>query len=352
MKAVVATLALTFLLAAGPNSACAQAQIQNLSDELSAGQHPGIEAMVVHRQGRVLATAVSSAIDDELPDLRSVTKSITALLVGIALDQGSLGSVEQPIAELLPAYAKAFSGDPRKARITIADLLTMRSGLACDDWNPKSPGHEDKMYRKRDWVRFWISQPMVGEPGSQFSYCTGNAIALGLILKQATGRSVAEFAADELFTPLGIRSARWQLWNRGREIDSGGHLHLHPESLARIGDLVGGAGRAGDRQLVSSRWIDQMTQAHTPIPGRQQSYGYLWWLDQTTRPELPRTRILMAWGNGGSFLIVMPELQASVVFIGTRYNRPEALEPMLWLRDRILPAWAPQGTSTPVNQGR
>ena len=342
-RGVAKRVLMIWLLAAGYHSTAAQVPLQDLSHELMVGQHPGIEAMVIHQQGRVVTAAVSFGIDEELPDLRSVTKSVTALLVGIALDQGSLRSVDQPVAELLPAYARAFERDPRKTRITIADLLTMRSGLDCDDWNPKSPGHEDKMYRKRDWVRFWISQALVSEPGSRFSYCTGNAIALGLIIKQATGRSVDEFAAVELFEPLGIHTARWARWNRGREIDSGGHLRLHPESLARIGDLVGAAGQYSDKQLISSSWIDQMTQIRTSIPGMSQSYGYLWWLDQTTRPELPKTRLLMAWGNGGSYLFVLPELQASVAFVGNRYNRPDAREPMLWMRDRILPALAPGG---------
>jgi CubicO group peptidase (beta-lactamase class C family) len=297
--------------------------------------------LLVTRPGDVPTSAASPGLDPRGGDIRSATKSVTALLVGIAIDRGMIASVDMPIIDLLPDYAERLRSDPRKAQIRVRDLLTMRSGLDCDDWRKDSPGHEDKMYRKRDWLAFWADIPMRDAPGGRFSYCTGNVIALGRIVEHVSGQTFSAFASKMLFSPLGVDSAQWATWDRSKRTDSGGHLRLTPQDLGKIGQLLLDRGRIGERQIVSEAWLDAMTTEHAQVPGQSQSYGYLWWLDRTVGPHLPQTRLWMAWGNGGNFLIVMPELDAVVVFAGTRYNRPDALEPLIWLRDRLMPALQP-----------
>lgn len=335
-RLLMATMALGSSVSAAAESGETEA-IRALVEELEAGHHPGIEAMLVDIGGHRRAEYVSTAVPAGGLDLRSATKSVTALVVGIAIDRGAL-NLDTRVVDVLPEYARELRDDPRKLAITVEDLLTMRSGFDCDDWNPKSPGHEDTMYRKRDWVRFWASRPMRHDPGKEYSYCTGNVIALGRIVANRVGTPFDRFAEEVLFGPLGMNGATWERWNRGQDIDTGGHLRIHPSQLMKIGALVLGRGRIADRQLVSAEWIERMTTELTTIPNHPQRYGYLWWLDATTRPELPKTRLLMAWGNGGTFLIVLPELEAVVLFVGTRYNKPEALEPLAWLGRRILPA--------------
>lgn len=309
----------------------------NLADEVAKGRHPGIDALAVSQSGRVIASGVRSDLDLDGIDLRSATKSVTSLLVGIAVERGFISSVDEPVATYLPELSGPFS-EPLRAKMRIRDLLTMRSGADCDDWSPESAGHEDTMYEQPDWLGFWARLPMREAPGGAFSYCTGNVIALGRVLANATGQSVPEFARAVLFEPLGIRDVRWASWNQGKDTDTGGHLALRPDALLAIGQLVLNQGEWNGRQVVSSGWVRAMTHAHTDIPGRPQRYGYLWWLDETRQPGLPRTRLLMAWGNGGNFVVVMPELSAVYVSVGRRYNQPEALEPLRWLRDRVLPA--------------
>lgn len=338
-------LALAHSLPALSSEATPATTAAALAKEVSSGAQPGVTSFLVGDSNRRLLGHVDPALADAAPDLRSATKSITALLVGIAVDRGHIGSVDEAIAPHLPEYAARFAADPRKAALTWADLLTMRSGLECDDWSRKSRGHEDRMYRKRDWVGFWIAQGIVVAPGSRFSYCTGNVIALGKALSHAVGQPLDEFARTALFEPLGIGDARWERWNRKREIDSGGHLRLSPDSLLRIGQLVLRRGEWNGTQVVSTAWVDAMTTEHTPIPDHGQRYGYLWWLDATRNPALPRTRLQMAWGNGGNYLFVMPELDRVVVFTGTRFNQPDAMQPLLWLRD-LLPEFADPGSGS------
>jgi CubicO group peptidase (beta-lactamase class C family) len=332
-----------------PSSAGADGP-EDLAREIASGERTRVEGLVVWQRGAVRAEGFSSRLEREGLDIRSATKSITALLVGIAIDQGLIPSVDSAVVELLPEYAAQLSADPRKARMRVVDLLTMRSGLDCDDWNRDSPGHEDRMYRQRDWLAFWASTPMRDEPGERFSYCTGNVVALGRILANVSGRPASELARTHLFAPLGITEARWETWNRGRDVDTGGHLHLHPRSLARIGRLLLDGGKVDGRVVVSERWLATMTAEHSEVPGRQQRYGYLWWIHRTSGPDLPATRLWMAWGNGGNYLIVMPELEAVVAFAGRRYNRPDATEPLDWFGLRILPALGEAPSSFGLHQ--
>jgi CubicO group peptidase (beta-lactamase class C family) len=322
-----------------PASAEPLAPAQQIAAEIQAGKHEGFESFIMHVDNQVVArAAVGSYNSNRPPDLRSATKSITALLIGIAIDQGKIPSVHEKISKLLPWHEATLSKDPKKAQITIEDLLTMRSGLDCNDWDPKSPGQEDKMYKEDDWVESWAALPMRTDPGKEFSYCTGNAVALGEILATATDMTVDTFAIQYLFRPLGFDRAEWAYWANKRGVDTGGHLRVLPDDLIKIGELVLGRGMYKGVRIVSEAWIDAMTQEHTTIFGMSQRYGYFWWLDNTKDPQLPKTRLLWAQGNGGTFLIVMPELRSTIAIIGTRYNRSDSLEPMFWLRDRILPA--------------
>jgi CubicO group peptidase (beta-lactamase class C family) len=323
------------------------APAQEIAAEVESGQHAGFESFIMQVDGAVVGRTVDSTLAKRPPDLRSATKSITAILIGIAIDQGAIPSVQSKVMDLLPMRRTAFQEDPRKAAMTLEDLLTMRSGLDCNDWDPKSPGQEDKMYRQQDWIAFWSEQRMRVEPGKEFSYCTGNVVALGEILSAAVSMSADAFALKYLFIPLEVRRAEWRYYDGKRGVDTGGHLRLEPDDLLKIGELVLARGTYKGKRIVSEAWINAMTQERTSISGMNQRYGYLWWLDHTKDPNLPQTKLWWAQGNGGSLLMIMPELGAVMVTTGTRFNRPDMLEPMFWLRDRLLPAMRPQPSTSP-----
>lgn len=318
------------------------APAEQIATEIERGEHAGIESFVMQVDGKVVGRAVVDTLEKRAPDLRSATKSITALLIGIAIDRGAIPSVQTKVMDLLPTRRTEFEKDPRKAAMTLEDLLTMRSGLDCNDWDPNSPGHEDKMYRQEDWIAFWSEQKMRADPGKEFSYCTGNVVAMGEILSAAVSMSADAFALKYLFIPIEARRAEWRYFDGKRSVDTGGHLRLDPDDLIKIGELILARGTYKGKRIVSESWIDAMTQERTSIPRMGQRYGYLWWLDHTKDPKLPQTRLWWAQGNGGSFLIVMPELKSTIVVTGTRFNKPDMLEPMFWLRDRLLPAMQPR----------
>ena len=326
------------------------APAQQLAAEIEAGKHKGFQSFIMRVDDEIVARAVTETYrSNRPPDLRSATKSITALLIGIAIDQGKIPSVREKVSAFLPAHEAVLVQDAKKAQITIEDLLTMRSGLDCNDWDPRSPGQEDKMYKQLDWVASWAALPMRTDPGKEFAYCTGNVIALGQILAVATDMTVDAFAIRYLFAPLGFDRAEWNYWDNKRGVDTGGHLRIVPDDLLKIGELMLDRGSYRGVRVVSEAWIDAMTREHTTISGMRQRYGYLWWLDSTQDQQLPETRLWWAQGNGGTFLIVMPELKSAIAITGTRFNRSDSLEPMFWLRDRILPAMkkgaVPEGTA-------
>lgn len=294
----------------------------------------GLASMLVLRHGRPVFEKYWNGYDkDTLHDLRSATKSITSLMVGVAIDQGMLGGVDEPIATHL---AGPYPAAPAlKAGIRLSDLLTMRSGLACNDFDGASPGKEEKMYDAPDWVRFFLDLPVKSAPGTATFYCTGGVVTLGRVVAEASKRPIPEFAATYLFTPLGIRDARWALFDGNRQTDTGGHLRLRPRDMARIGQLVLQQGQWNGRQLVSAAWIAQATATHAAIGDA--NYGYLWW-KRTFKIGGRDVEVNYADGNGGQFIFVVPALDLVAVFTGENYNSPKAQQGAQLLVDYIMPA--------------
>jgi CubicO group peptidase (beta-lactamase class C family) len=315
------------------------AQLQRMLAELPGDAEHGLRSLLVMRRGQLVLEQYWNGYDRQAQqDLRSATKSITALLVGIAIERAVLSSIDEPIGKHLAAAYPGLGAAQRNLRI--GDLLTMRSGLACNDRDASSPGHEDTMYRSRDWVGFFLALPPVDAPGASAVYCTGGVVALGSVLTRASGQGVPAFAEQHLFAPLGIAGARWALFDEGRQTDTGGHLALRPQDMAKIGQLVMQRGQWQGRQLVPAAWIDAATREQTRIDGRPaggRPYGYLWW-PFSALPQGRRVAGVYAGGNGGQYIIVLPALELVVVFTGGNYNSAKAQRPFELLREHILPA--------------
>ena len=290
-----------------------------LEDEISRRRYARPDSLLIARNGKLVYERYWNGFDrNDTHDLRSATKSITSLLVGIAIDHGLVKSPGERVSSFFP------TPDARRQTMTLEHLLTMSTGASCDDWTPGSPGHEDTMYRSRDWGRFFLQLPMVDEPGVRASYCTGGVVTLGAILKKATGQAVPDFATRHLFAPLGITSAKWDRTPEGGT-DTGGHLRLRPRDLAKIGQLVLDDGRWRGRQVVSGGWLRTSLADHTRLG--DSSYGYLWWRNTFSIAGTP-VEVAFARGNGGQYLFVLPSLRVVAVFTGSHYNRPEGTQPI------------------------
>jgi CubicO group peptidase (beta-lactamase class C family) len=303
---------------------------------LIATELPKVDSIVVMIAGAVLAEAhYNGSRGDRLHDMRSTTKSITSLLVGVAIDGGAISSVDATVASFFPEITTNPSWK-RVRPMTLRDLLTMRSGLECDDWVKSSFGNEERMYRTRDWIAFFFSIPNVNVPGERFSYCTAGVVVLGEIVARATEKSLLAFAQEVLFEPLGIRDAAWQVTPKGTA-DAGGHIRLSVHSLAKIGLLVHQNGVWQSKRIVSDTWITEMLRPHAKVnrdmaPNAQ--YGYLWWLEPVSNGVV---RSFQSRGNGGQTVIVVPECDLVVAFTGSAFDEAEALAPFMLTTRFFIP---------------
>ena len=308
--------------------------LNNLIRQVGGAKHD-MHSMLLMRRGHVVVEEYYNGFDEvRTHDLRSATKSITSLLIGIAIDRGDIRSIDDPFVPFVESRYPELDLDSKRD-ITLRHLLTMSSGLDCDDGDRKTKGQEDRMYRSRDWLRYFLSLDRVNAPGSVTRYCTGGVVALGAVLESATGMSVEAFADEVLFAPLGITHREWAKYDRKRQIDTGGHLELTPRGMAAIGQLVLNRGVHEGRQLVSESWLDESTRAVTDIRG--EPYAYLWW-PMTPKYGERSVQTVIARGNGGQTIMVVPEFELIFVTTSGYYNKPEARKPLEFLYNAILPS--------------
>ncbi len=311
--------------------------VDTVASDLADGKYKGITGGMVSVNGETLFEAYAPGYSvDVKHDIRSATKSITALLVGELIGDHTLKGISTTLSTLLPdEFAHMPERDPRRD-ITVEDALTMRTGLACNDWAPASVGHEDKMYKTRDWAAFLLSQPLAYERGKHFSYCTGGVVLLGRIIEKLAGASVPEYAGERLFGPLGIQDAEWEKTPKGYT-DTGGHLRLTLRDLHTIGRLVLAKGVWNGQQIVDGKWLTAATSEQTSIPERREKFGYLWWRDSGEVKGKSIT-LLYAHGNGGNFIFVVPELDLVAAFTGKNYGKPTQFIPNRIVAQKIVPA--------------
>jgi len=223
-------------------------------------------------------------------DLASVTKSITFLLIGIAIDNKFISSENEPIVKFFPEYK--ISNDTLKT-VRIKDLLNMSSGFQCSwDDGEKELG---EMRKTRDWVQYMLTLRFANNPDAQFSYCSGNFYLLAEILQRATKMSCHEFAKKYLFKPLGFGASYWLTNYKG--VNHGwGDLHISIYDFAKIGCLILNDGKWNGKQIISKPWLEKIQPLHKIQ--KTEFYGYGWWLDAES-PDL-----VQAIGRGGQRLFV------------------------------------------------
>jgi len=273
-------------------------------------------------------------------NLASVTKSITSLLVGAAIDQGYLDGVEEKVLPYFPEYLPLQQSDERKESITVEDLLTMRHGLACDDWDPASPAYykKDFPWDQPDAIKAILNMAMEALPGSQYSYCSPSTVILGAILAKATGMSVPRFAEQYLLDPLGAGFSTWMSLPGGYT-DTAGSSEMRPRDMARVGLLVLRNGNWNGEQIIPEDWIRRSTQEQVSLEFNEawgNGYGYLWWLSDVQIGSTP-VHSFAASGFGGQVIAVFPDLDMVIVITGGNYENDEG-QPFQIMERFILPA--------------
>ena len=278
----------------------------------------------------------------DLHTMQSVTKTVTSLIIGIAIGRGDFPSLDTPVMSFFKA-SEVANLDDRKRHMTIRHLLTMTSGL---DWNENLPYVDPKnsavaMEAAFDWVKFTIDRPMVQEPGSAFQYNSGATQLLSHIFLSATGMDIEEYAHAHLFGPLGIDRYYWKRSPTGLA-DTGGGLYLAARDLTKIGYLVLKNGVWDGKAIVPADWIRESTTPSVKVSGTDMQYGYKWWLIPYAMKE--SSLAVCGVGFGGQYPIVMQDLNIVLVFTGWNLlpdrpslSRRDAIDRVLdAVRDRQL----------------
>lgn len=265
----------------------------------------------------------------------SVTKTVTALLVGIAHDRGLLPNLDAPVIDYLPGYDDLRSEQLK--RITLRHVLTMSTGFA---WNEKVPFTNPEnttvaAFRSGDPYRYLLTRPFAYEPGSTWQY---NSIAPGLLIaaiRKTSGKSADDFAREALFKPLGISSHEWEHLPNGDPAGGFG-LSLRPRDLAKIGQVMLEKGVWKGKRIVSAAWIAEMTKPYFAIENR--TYGYQNWQDQAQIGG-KTVEWSAAYGFGGQRIFVVPSADLVVVITTGNYRSdPQETVPQELLTRFILPA--------------
>ncbi|MBB4361075.1 CubicO group peptidase (beta-lactamase class C family) [Bradyrhizobium sp. CIR18] len=265
--------------------------------------------------GRRVETIAFDA--DTLHNMKSVSKSVASLVVGIAIDRGLIRGVDEPIFSFFPELSDLRS--PEKDRIRLVHVLTMSMGLKWVEATPATgddDNDETRMHMAWDPCRYVLGLPVTAAAGQEFFYNTGALTLVSAIIRKATGRPLDEFARENLFEPLGITGTAWGRY-RG-DTDAGGGLRLRPRDMAKIGQLVLAGGRWNGRQIVSKAWIEVSTAEKIKATDSQ-TYGYLWWRGQT-RLNDRKINWIGALGRGGQSIRIVPELDLVVAVTAGYYQ--------------------------------
>jgi CubicO group peptidase (beta-lactamase class C family) len=326
--------------------------LDSLDQEIASGRYGNVDRMLVIRHGRVAfdksyahdydrvyadSVHVNGALNPhdetgpynyynpwwhpyyrrgDLHSLQSVTKTITSVIIGVAVTRGEFPSLDTPVLTFFDVD-KVANVDDRKRRMTVRHLLTMTAGI---DWNEALPYADPRntaigLEESSDWVKYTIDRPMSEDPGTRWNYNSGASALLAYIFRKATKTDIEEYAARNLFAPLGID--RW-FWKRSPAglIDTEGGLYLEARDLAKIWYLFLKNGAWDGKQIVSADWVKTSVApaiAVAPVPNAPR-YGLKWWL----YPD-PRDNTKFIWGGsgfGGQIPMTFPTDDMVVVFNG------------------------------------
>jgi CubicO group peptidase (beta-lactamase class C family) len=308
------------------------------TDEILSGNYANIHSLLIFKGGRLVYENYFTGEDfergkgplgvvkhtrDTLHDIRSVTKTVVGLAVLHAHSKGKIKTLDQPVFDLFPEYAKHAEGD--KKNITVRHLLTMTAGLEWDEQisyaDPKNS--EIQMNRSNNPIEYVLTKKVAVKPGSEFNYSGGCTQLLAEIVKKVSGLPVDEYTAKYIFAPLGITTFNWVKLQNGRPAAASG-LRLRSRDMAKLGLMVMNGGKWKGKHVIPSdlarNAVKPYTRAPFEVPGGHVDYGYQIWLPTQT-VGINKLSWAEFEGNGGQIVIMDKVLGIIVAVTAGNYNR-------------------------------
>ncbi len=330
-----------------PNSTLEEAgfnrdSIELLFNLLETTEHRDFRGLVVIKdQHIVIEEYYNTFWRNSILDIRSAGKSITAMLLGVAIQQGLVESIDQSIYSFFADENFEINKDYQK--ITLRDVLDMSSGLDADTDDSGTVGFAGNWIAMDNWKEYILNVPMNSKPGEKWVYADIHAILIGLVIEKVSGMSLRDFARERLFGPLDITQVYWYT-NASNQTGAAGNLYLSTLDFAKLGLLVVGDGRWNGVQIMDSDFTKELiTHKKFDLSNSfplADTYGFLWY--KTTRTfGANEFEYLFASGNGGNYLIVVPEEKMVVAITSSAYGAPYAHGRSYAIMSRIFSAMDP-----------
>ena len=284
-------------------------------------KHRDLKSVSVFRNNKIVYDKhVNGASPETIIDIRSTTKSFISALIGIAIDKGYIKGLNEKILPYFSDYFPVKNLDENKRNIRIIDLLTMTAGFDSDDDLPNSIGNENNLDAlSGDWVRFSIDVPMIHKPGEHWAYSSMNTFLLGYLLEKATDEKLERFAEKNLFSPLGIKNIQWRKTAKGRVVAQG-NFKISSRDMGKFGQLMLNNGTYNGLQIVSKEWVLKSTKGIFSVPWKNyDTYGFKWY-NHNLNINGKLIPYILASGNGGNKIYIIPKYNLVVTIASTAYN--------------------------------
>ncbi|MCP4220569.1 MAG: serine hydrolase, partial [bacterium] len=285
------------------------------------GTYLSTHSTVIVKNGRLVLEEYSSlSRRSELHEFQSCTKTVTAILVGIAIEKGFIRDVEERVFDFFPEYAQHNTAE--KNEIRVEHLLTMTHGL---DWDERTYDYSDSrndnngMNASADWIEYFLKKDKVAEPGTTFVYAGGSPMTLAGIINKTSGSQMDVFAQEFLFTPLQIDASHVSWVKQDGLPHAGGGLNMWAREMAKLGQMIVDDGKWKDQQIVPKEWVEEMVTYYIDSDAQGVGYGYLWWLHDFNINGVTISAY-HAWGAGGQHLFGVPALDMVVAFTNGHYS--------------------------------
>ncbi|MEG0928079.1 serine hydrolase domain-containing protein [Chryseobacterium sp.] len=312
--------------------------IKNLNKKIAEERFKNLTSIIVVKNGKLLIEEYfNHSGRDSLQDTRSVGKSFSSALMGIAIKENHIKSETQNLKDFYNVESfKNYS--PKKESVTIKSLLTMSSGFDGNDEDNESPGNEENMYPTENWVKFALDLPMTGNTiGKKWSYFTAGVVITGDILDKTVPKGLENYADKKLFQPLGIKDYKWQFTPQNKPSLAGG-LRMKALDFAKFGQLYKNNGLWNGKTVLDKNWVRKSFTNYFADQPDFEGYGYLFWR-KVYKVGNQSFEAYQCSGNGGNKIIVFTHIPVVIVITATAYNKPYAHSQVdKMIQEYLLPA--------------
>lgn len=296
--------------------------IESLIQDIHDTRHKDFRGVVVVKDNHIVIEEYFNTFwRNSILDIRSAGKSVTALLLGVAMKESLIDSLDQSVYSLFSEEKNPLINRDYK-KIKLHHVLDMSSGLDADSDDPNTMGQAGNWIAKDDWKTYLLNVPLTSQPGEKFVYADINPLLIGLAIEEASGMSLKDYAQEKLFDPLGIKQVYWYT-NAANQTGAAGNLYISTLDFAKLGMLITNEGKWGDQQIINSDYIDLLIRSKNPgiedWSPLADSYG-MFWYKATKTFGTREIEYMFGSGLGGNHLVVVPEEKMVIALTSSAYR--------------------------------